>query len=337
MTVHTWPGLVDLQVNGLDGIDVNADNTTAQTLIDLTRRLWVEGVTRYLPTIITAPEEKIRHLLAEITEARRQDPLVAHSIPGVHIEGPSLSPEEGPRGAHELRHLRDPSPAELDRWQQTSGDLVRIVTLAPERRGTQEYIRDAVARGVRVSIGHCAAGPEQIRAAAAAGASLSTHLGNGVHAQLPRHPNPIWTQLAADDLTAMFIADGHHLPADTLTAMIRAKGVERSILTSDSAALAGATPGVHRTAVGGTVHVATDGRLTLPGSNLLAGSGASLRNCVAWAYRALPFTEDELITMASRNPARVLGSTPSDDRVDVELDDEIHVRRVVVAGTVVHE
>ncbi|WP_309127335.1 amidohydrolase family protein [Microbacterium sp.] len=341
MSVRSWPGFIDLQVNGFRGLDVNSDDVTADTLIALTRELWAEGVTTYLPTVITASEEKILHVLAMIAQARRTDPLIAHSIAGVHVEGPSISAEDGPRGAHDVAHLRDPSTVELDQWQRAAEGLIRIVTLAPERTGAIDYISHATSRGIRVSIGHCAPTPDQVDAAWNAGAVLSTHLGNGIHSTLPRHPNHLWTQLAADRLTAMFIADGHHLPADALTAMIRSKGVERSILVSDSAALAGSPPGSYRTPVGGRVTVSHGGRLSLDGTGLLAGSGSSLRACVEWAHPRLPFTEDDLVTMTSHNPARMLGigrrSAPGGDRVDVRIEDGVHIDRVVVAGTVVRE
>ncbi|UNK70702.1 amidohydrolase family protein [Microbacterium sp. H1-D42] len=338
MSVTSWPGLVDLQVNGFGGFDVNADDVTPDTIVALTRALWREGVTTYLPTVITASEEKIAHALETIALARQIDPLIARSIAGIHIEGPSLSADDGPRGAHDAAQLRDPSVDELTQWQNAAPGLVRIVTLAPERARSLEYITAAAARGIRVSIGHCAPDTERIREAVAAGASLSTHLGNGVHRELPRHPNHLWAQLAADELTAMFIADGHHLPADTLTAMIRAKGVQRSILTSDSAALAGSPPGRYATPVGGVVIVAEDGRLSLGDTGLLAGSGASLRHCVEWALAHLPFTEDDVLAMASRNPARMLRIDPSGDRVDVALDHgRVIIHRVTVGGNVVCE
>lgn len=339
MTSHRWPGLVDLQVNGFRGHDVNADDVTPDTIVALTRALWAEGVTSYLPTVITATEEKILHILAAIAEARSTDALIAHSIAGIHVEGPSLAPDDGPRGAHDIGYLRDPSVDELDRWQQAAHGLIRIVTLAPERSGSLPYIADAVSRGIRVSLGHCASSPERIREAVHAGATLSTHLGNGAHTVLPRHPNHIWAQLAADDLTAMFIADGHHLPADAATAMIRAKGIARSILTSDSAALAGSPAGDYRTPVGVSVTVSADGQLSVTGTSLLAGSGRSLRQCVAWARRALPFEDDELLAIASRNPARLLGTNinTDGDSLDVELGDDVVVRTVRVAGVVVHE
>ncbi|WP_087485845.1 N-acetylglucosamine-6-phosphate deacetylase [Brachybacterium massiliense] len=331
------PGLVDLQVNGYAGHDVNADDVTPDTLTDLTRALWARGVTSYLPTVITASEEKILHVLSVIAAARREDPLLAHSIAGVHVEGPSLAAEDGPRGAHDIARLRDPDVAELDRWQQAAEGAVRLVTLAPERAGAAPYIAAASARGVRISLGHCAPSPQQVRAGVDAGATLSTHLGNGAASMLPRHPNHLWTQLADDRLTAMLIADGHHLPADTLTVMIRAKGPERCVLTSDSAALAGMPPGRYRTPVGGDVDVALDGRLNLAGTEYLAGSGSDLRTCLNWARAALPTDPTLLLDMASRIPASLLGL---EERTaaggDFVLLEEDRVAETYAAGTLVH-
>ncbi len=116
-----------------------------------------------------------------------------------------------------------------------------------------------------------------------AGATLSTHLGNGIAGMLPRHPNPIWAQLADDRLTATFIADGHHLPADALKAMVRAKGIERSILISDAVALGGMQPGIYDTAVGGAVELSADGRVGSVDSGYLAGAALPLKDGIAWA------------------------------------------------------
>lgn len=334
---HRTPGLIDLQVNGYAGHDVNADDVTPQTITDLTRALWEQGVTTYLPTVITAGADKIEHCLAQIAAARRTDPLIAHSIAGVHVEGPYLAPDDGPRGAHDASDMRDPDLGELDRWQQAARGLVRIVTLAPERAGTLDYIAGALERGVRVSLGHSAAKPEDIHAAARAGATLSTHLGNGTYPVLPRHPNHIWAQLAQDRLTAMVIPDGHHLPADTLTAFIRAKGVGRTVLTSDAVALAGVAPGEYRTPVGGSVTVHHDGRLTLAGTHLLAGSGHSLRHGVAWMRGHLPFERDDILRMATTNPATILGlaerTTRGADTVEWDGDEVVATR---VAGVGVY-
>ncbi|MGO1286687.1 MAG: N-acetylglucosamine-6-phosphate deacetylase [Brachybacterium sp.] len=331
------PGLVDLQVNGYAGHDVNADDVSVETLTALTQALWAEGVTTYLPTVITASEEKILHVLEVIADARRQDPLLAHSIAGVHVEGPSLAADDGPRGAHDLVQLRDPDLAELERWQRAADGALRLVTLAPERSGAGEYIAGAAARGVLVSIGHGTPSPAQVNSAVDAGATLSTHLGNGTHQMLPRHPNHLWTQLAEDRLTAMLIADGHHLPAETLTVMIRAKTPGRCVLTSDSVALAGMAPGLYPTPVGGMVGIEADGRLTLPGTGLLAGSGSSLRTCLDWALTHLPFAPAELLAMATRNPAALLGlEERTAEGGDTVRCEGTAVVETLVAGTVVH-
>ncbi|GAB3812288.1 N-acetylglucosamine-6-phosphate deacetylase [Tessaracoccus terricola] len=331
------PGLVDLQVNGYRGIDVNAPDVDAGTVGALTRALWEVGTTTYLPTIITAPEPRILASIRAVVSAREADPLVAHSVAGIHVEGPFISGEPGAVGAHDPDSLRAPDLAELDRWQDAAGGLVRIVTIAPELPGAVDFVTGAVERGVLASLGHTAATAGQVLAAIDAGATLSTHLGNGAPQLLPRHPNHIWAQLADDRLTAMLITDGHHLPADTATVMMRAKGPGRVLLTSDSAALAGMDPGVHETPVGGRVQVTGDGRLLLHGSELLAGSGSSLLDCLAWALGSLPFEEQHLVDMATANPARILGVedrvADSGDRVLLEQGDGgLRVVRATVLG-----
>jgi N-acetylglucosamine-6-phosphate deacetylase len=124
-------GLIDLQINGYQGFDLNADHLTSDTVIDLSRSVLATGVTTFLPTIITASEEKIIACLRAIAAARQLNPALQHMIPGTHVEGPHLSPEAGPRGAHPREHIRPPSISEFDRWQRASGDLVKLVTMSP--------------------------------------------------------------------------------------------------------------------------------------------------------------------------------------------------------------
>jgi len=300
------PGLIDLQVNGYQGFDLNSDDVTPDTVINLSRSVLATGVTTFLPTIITASEEKMIACLRAIATARQLNPALSHMIPGVHVEGPYLSSEDGPRGAHPREHIRPPSMAEFDRWQQASGGLVKLVTLSPHFDEAPSYIAALRSRGVLISIGHTHASPEQIHAAVDAGATLSTHLGNGVADSLPRHPNLLWTQLAEDRLTATFIGDGHHLPSDTLKVILRAKGLDRSILVSDVVALGGMPPGLYKTPVGGLVELTPDGRLSLPGTRLLAGSVVSLKDAVA-RLATTELSLSESLRLATQNPAHVLG------------------------------
>lgn len=306
--VWICPGLVDIQNNGYAGHDVRASDVDADTIAHLVTALWAQGITAVCPTATTGPEEKIVQSLRAIASARETDPLLARAIPCAHVEGPYLSAEDGPRGAHDLTSLRNPDVEEFTRWQQAGRGVVGIVTLAPESPGAPDYIRSIAKAGVVPAIGHTAADSAQIGAAVSAGARLSTHLGNGAHAKITRHPNYIWDQLADDRLMASFIADGHHLPASTLVAMVRAKGRTRSILVSDSVAIAGSPPGRYRGPMGAEVELDADGRLSLAGTSLLAGAVRNLRECLARAVYGAGFDFAHAVAMAAANPARLLGS-----------------------------
>ncbi|MCC2608775.1 N-acetylglucosamine-6-phosphate deacetylase [Neorhizobium petrolearium] len=300
-------GLVDLQVNGFRGFDLNNGEVTPKIVLSLCEELLGVGVTTWLPTIITASEEAILQALEAIAKIRAGHRLIAEMVPGVHVEGPSISDKDGPRGAHPLEHVRPPSIAEFDRWQQACGNLVSMVTIAPEHDGSSDYIRALATHGVHVALGHTAATPEQIHAAAEAGAVLSTHLGNGAAAMLPRHPNFIWAQLADDRLTASFIADGWHLPADTFKAMLRAKGIDRAILVSDMVALAGMPPGVYDQPVGGRVEVSPEGRISVAGTPYLAGASLPLSANVAIAADMAGIPLADALVLATQNPGRFVG------------------------------
>lgn len=301
-------GFVDLQVNGYGGADVNRNEPDPEAMISLTAKMIALGVTTYLPTIITASERKITAALKAVKKAREISKLVADCVPFVHVEGPHISSLEGFRGAHPAEHVRPPELAEFTRWQQASDGLVGMVTLSPHFAGSETYISELVARGVHVSIGHTHASAEEIRKAVNAGARLSTHLGNGIPGTLPRHPNGVWTQLSEDRLTAMLIADGHHLPADTIKAMVRAKGIDRAILVSDSVALGGLTAGVYDQPIGGRVELHSDGRLSLMGTEYLAGAVLPLKDGVARAMTMAGISLGEAIRMATVNPGRFAGS-----------------------------
>ncbi|MET3907770.1 N-acetylglucosamine-6-phosphate deacetylase [Bradyrhizobium sp. S3.3.6] len=294
-------GLFDLQLNGFGGHDLNG-GTDPQTVRDLTLAVHGSGVSRFAPTLITASRAALIDALKAIAQARDSDPLVRHAIPFVHVEGPHIAPEDGPRGAHPAEHVRPLDLAEFDAWQAASGNLVGLVTLSPHWPETADYVRGLRSRGVHVALGHTNATTAQISAAVEAGAMLSTHLGNGIAAQLPRHPNPIWTQLAEDRLWASFIADGHHLPPETFKAMLRAKGLERSMLVSDAVALAGCPPAIYDMPVGGRVELKANGRLEVVGTPFLAGAAAGLPFGVATARRVAGLTLAEALRLATINP-----------------------------------
>jgi N-acetylglucosamine-6-phosphate deacetylase len=300
------PGLVDIQVNGYAGYDFNTAPLPDDLVAAVTRRLWQTGVTNYLPTVITNRPETIDNILAAIARACDANPLVNASIAGIHLEGPFISPEDGPRGAHAKEFVREPDWNLLERWQSASGGRIKIVTLSPEWPEALDFIRKCARSGITAAIGHTAATPEEISQAVAAGARLSTHLGNGAHVTLPRHPNYIWQQLAEDDLAISMIADGFHLPDSVLKVFSTVKR-EKALLISDSSYLAGMPPGEYHTHIGGDVVLTAAGKLHLAASPaLLAGSARPLLQGVWHMTDKGLATLSDAWQLASTRPAGLL-------------------------------
>jgi N-acetylglucosamine-6-phosphate deacetylase len=300
--IVTLPGLFDLQVNGFGGIDFNGADLTADRVAEALHRMRETGVTRCLPTLITSSLD--RFAASARLLARVADPALA----GIHMEGPYLSPADGARGAHPLEHVAPASVDDFRRRQDAAEGRIVLVTLAPEVPGALPLVEYLVAAEVRVAIGHTAATPQQLGDAIAAGATLATHLGNGCPQMLPRHPNVIWELLAADAVLASVIADGHHLPAATVKAMVRAKSAERTILVTDAIAAAGCAPGPYT--IGGVgCELGADGRVSLPGTPYLAGSSLTLDRAIANTVRYTGLRLEAVIPMASTIPAAYLGMT----------------------------
>ena len=348
------PGFIDLQVNGVGGLNVNGNKVTPEIIAKIPGKLYPSGTTRFCPTIITGPQEQMIRSLTAIREACR-DSKVDGAIPGIHVEGPYISSEDGPRGAHMLQYVRDPDWDEFRRWQETSGGKIRILTLAPERSGAIRFIEKVVESGVIVSLGHTAAEPTHIDAAIKAGARMSTHLGNGSHSMLPRHSNYIWEQLSRDELWMGFMADGHHLPPSVVKCLVRAKGLNRSILVSDAVALAGMPPGRYDgEAISGVedpreVDLSPEGKISLAGTPYLAGAGLLIDSGVQNAVGFCDIPLSQAVRMASYNPARALGiegktgsldSGKSADMVLLRWDDELKrmkIEATIFQGEMVYE
>lgn len=309
LTRFTLPGLFDLQVNGFGGVDFNARDLTADRAADALDRMRLTGVTRCLPTLITSSFDRFA------ANARIIAALSHEAVAGIHMEGPYVSPAEGARGAHPLEHVAPASVDDFERRQDAASGRIVLVTLAPEVDGALSLIEHLVARGVRAAIGHTAATPAELRDAIAAGATLATHLGNGCPQMLPRHPNVIWELLAADAVFASVIADGHHLPASTLKAMVRAKSAQRTILVTDAMAAAGsgANASTDRLYTIGDVvcELGVDGCVSLPGTPYLAGSSLTLDRAIANTVRFTGLPIEAAIAMASTIPASCLGMQPA--------------------------
>jgi N-acetylglucosamine-6-phosphate deacetylase len=300
------PGFVDLQVNGYRGIGFNDPTLSPEQVVEVSLLMDQFGVTRYLPTLTTDSLELLNRSLATIARAIDRVPDARLRVAGIHLEGPFISPEDGPRGAHPRQHVRPPDWDAFQRLQDSSGGHIRLTTLSAEYDEAPAFIAKVVASGVVVAIGHTKATSDQIRAAVEAGATLSTHLGNGSHPLIRRHPNYIWDQLAEDRLMASFIVDGHHLPPAVVKSMVRAKLPQRSILVSDKTNLGGLSPGTYSTPLG-DIELLPDGKPVLAGQrDILAGAALPLSVNIA---KVIEFADIDLrtaIDMATVNPARLM-------------------------------
>ena len=304
------PGLFDLQLNGYGGVDFNDPAVTAEAVSRALDTLQETGVTRCLPTLITSSFEDFAPCARAIVASGH--PVAA----GLHMEGPYISPEDGPRGAHPRAWVRDASVDDFERRQDAADGRIRLVTLAPEAPGALPLIEHLVGLGLRVAIGHSGASKDEITTAVSAGATMSTHLGNGCSDILPRHPNVLWTQLAEDRLVAGLIVDGIHLPPEMVKTMVRAKTVERCILVTDAVTCAGCPPGPYR--LGPLeVELSPEGRVWSPTSGTLAGSALLLPNGVANLCRFTGMAIEEALPLASTRPAAYMGEKP---RGTLDLD-----------------
>ena len=300
------PGFVDVQVNGWNGQEFSSLELTPERVAKVTREHYPFGVTGYCPTLTTQSYACLAHGLGAIHRACEEIPEVARHVVGIHLEGPFFSKEDGPRGAHPKEHCQDPDFDAFRRLQDAAGGRIRILTMSCEFPNSAEFIAQVSETGVCVAIGHTGADGAQIRAAVDAGAKLSTHLGNGAHRMLRRHPNYLWDQLAEDRLTASLIVDGHHLPGEVVKSMVRAKTPERVILVSDVSGLAGLPVGRYTTS-GCELEILPDGRLVIAGQDqLLAAASLPIGFGIANVMRFAGVDLKEAVTMASTRPARLI-------------------------------
>ena len=339
---YVAPGLVDIQINGYMGIDFASQDLTIEEIREATKALWKEGVTTFLPTLITADKESLKNSFSILSKSL-DDKEVGMSIPGFHLEGPYISPVKGFRGAHLEKYIREPDWNEFLELKKAADNGIKLITVAPEIEGAIPFIKNCAQAGIVVSLGHHNGNAQQINAAANAGASMATHLGNGCANMINRHNNPLWPQLANDRISASLIVDGFHLNREEVQTFYKTKGKDNTILVSDALDLAGLEPGEYirweRTVL------LTENVIKFPAENVLAGAASPLSACVG---NMMKFTECSLadaIQMASTNPAKLIGVDNIGEisigkRADLVLftieEGKMVVQKTIVAGKVVY-
>ena len=284
-------GLFDLQVNGYAGVDFNDDSLTADQMDVALEAMLDAGVTGCLPTLITAHKAQLMSRLQALDAAVSASRLGASMVPGYHLEGPFLNPAAGYEGCHPGSAMIDPDIEFVTRLETGLSRPILLISLAPERVGAIDAVRQLTSNGKAIAMAHSAADFATVWGACDAGMTLSTHLGNGLPRMLPKLENALLAQLGEPRLKACLIADGHHVSPDALNALVAIKGQDNCILVSDAVLAATAPPGAYRFA-GMDIMLDDSGAVRQPGQSNLAGSAlrldAAVRNVSAWGIAPPP-------------------------------------------------
>lgn len=338
------PGLIDLHIHGYCGFDASSPDPNAVSA--LAKHLPRIGTTSFLPTIGAMPVEQIeqsimlvRDLMANQTCAHDSQPSFAGAeVLGLHMEGPFLNPEK--KGAMREEYLLKPSAELIARWLKLGKGAINRVTLAPELNGAQDVISLLVDAGVTVAAGHTMAGYQEALDSISRGIKIATHMYNAMRGFHHREPGIVGAVLTDPRVWAELICDGIHVHPAALLVVVHCKGPGRVCLVSDALAPAGLPPGTY-SSLGHEVTVDEQGRTYLPDGSL-AGSTATLldgvRNMVRWTGRGL----DQILPMATINPARLAGVSqtkgslaPGKDADLVVIDDEFNVVFSMVRGKII--
>lgn len=302
------PGLIDNQVNGFAGVSfsLGGSDLTEEGIEKATRELWKTGITSYLPTLTTNSRELMKENLKILAKSLGNEEIQT-SIPGFHLEGPYINPEDGYRGAHPIQFVRLPDWEEFIDLYEASGQKIIQITLAPEMDGALDFIAKCSDKGVVVALGHHNAPAATVVAAIDRGAKIATHLGNGAANMINRHQNPFWSQLADDRLHISIICDSFHLLPEEIKVFYKVKGVEKIILTSDVTSFATLEPGMYQTQTGEIIELTEEGLLHYPAQKCLYGSASPLTKSIEYVAKVTGCTLAEAVRMASLNTARLLG------------------------------
>ena len=345
--VYIAPGLIDNQVNGFSGVSfsLGGGDLTLEGVQKATRALWKYGVTTYLPTLTTNDQNLLEKNLKILAQAKK-DPGLLGSIPGFHLEGPYISPEDGYRGAHPLKYVRKPDWDEFMRLYNASEGNILQVGVAPEAEGAMDFISKCHEKEIVVSLTHHRATASQITEAIDRGAQTATHLGSGLANTIHRHLNPYWPQLADDRLMITIICDGFHLQPEQVRVFYKVKGAEKTILTSDITSYGGLPAGKYVTEGGEEIEKTPEGAMIYPAQKVLYGSASPITGGVGYIMKITGCSLNEAIRMASTNPARLYGLNDRGEikqgmRADLILftleEFKMNVIKTVVAGEVVYD
>jgi N-acetylglucosamine-6-phosphate deacetylase len=329
------PGFIDIHVHGGAGYDTM--DATPQALQGMAEFFATHGVTRFLPTTVAAEHSA---LLAAIKNAAQcqQSYQGGARILGIHLEGPYLS--EAHPGAQPVQHIRPANRAEYT--QLFALDNIRLISLAPERTENRALIEYARSRGAIVAVGHSAASYDDVMDAVKAGLTQACHTFNGMSGLHHREPGTVGAVLSCDKIYAQVIADLVHLHPAVVKILVRAKGIERTVLITDAMRAAGLSEGLYD--LGGQSVTVRQGVVSLTHGNSLAGSILTMDQALRNVMEVTGLSLVDALPMATSVPARSLGldaelgSILPDYWADlVLLDQNLNVRVTIVQGNIVYQ
>ncbi len=329
------PGYIDIHIHGGGGSDVMDGNYEAINQISITHSHF--GTTSFLPTTMTMSKDKILRSLRSIGEAAKKGTAGAEIL-GIHMEGPYINPEK--KGAQKEEDIRVPSIEEFTQFQQASGDLIRLVTIAPEIPGAIDFIKYLDKQNIIVSVGHSNATYTQVQAAIQAGLSHVTHTFNAMRGLHHREPGVVGAALSSPELTVEMIADGIHIHPVVMKILIQAKEIEKIVLITDAMRAAGMSEGIYE--LGGQ-EVTVDKEQARLKDGTLAGSILTMDQAVKNLVTKVSISLPKAIQMASFNPAKSIGVEnkkgslePGKDADIVILNKKLEAELTMVTGKVVY-
>jgi N-acetylglucosamine-6-phosphate deacetylase len=329
------PGYIDIHVHGGGGSDVMDGEYEAIKQVATTHSRF--GTTAFLPTTMTMTKDKIIKSLKSIHEARLKGTGTAEIL-GIHLEGPYINPEK--KGAQKEEDIKKVSVEEFLEFNKASGNLIRLVTIAPEMPGAIDFIRWLHQQGIIVSVGHSNATYKQVQEGIQAGLSHVTHIFNAMRGLHHREPGVVGAALSSPKLIVEMIADGIHLHPIVLKMLTQIKESEKLVLITDAMRATGFKEGTYD--LGGQEVIVTQGQAKLK-NGTLAGSVLTMDKAVKNLVTKVGISLLNAVQMASYNPAKCLGIDDKKGSLELYKDADIVILNknletelTMVAGKVVY-
>ncbi|MEG1301180.1 MAG: N-acetylglucosamine-6-phosphate deacetylase [Erysipelotrichaceae bacterium] len=330
-SLRILPGFIDIHCHGYNMMAINS--ATYDGLVGWMKRLPMEGVTSFLPSSSTAPEEGLLKAFNLVSKIKDEN-IIGTQILGINVEGPQISFTHN--GAQNPYYIQKPNIDQFKRYQKAANGIIKLITIAPEMDEQHSLIKYCTANGIKVSLGHSGATYEEANKAIEDGACSITHTFNGMTQMEHRAPGVVGAAMINDKVYAELISDGIHVHSGACKILARCKGKDKLILVSDSAQIKGLNPGVYETS-GRTLIVAEDGSVRLENGKL-AGSTNAINILVKRAIEDMGIDEVTVFNAATINPANLLDCNNKGklevgrDGDIVVLNDDYTVRDVFLLG-----